>query len=256
MGSDELSGAGSSVDEDLTFRVGGDELRVGSGGRDGDGEEEVGVAADVVEDSRDDVGRVAEEHDGEAVDAGDAELVGGDAADDGNVFGSSLVPVVVQAARGESGKRGQKGARRGGDHGDWGCGPQRSGGEGAGLDRAGVGDGVIDAGVVDAVECLEALVRVGGERVVAVGGAVLDADFGGSERVEARRHLGAGGLGESCCGDEGADTEDGAERGEQGSHGALRDDRERFGEGIASTEHGRRCDVGVMPSSHVRRGLR
>ena len=41
-----------------------------------------------------------------------------------------------------------------------------------------IGDGVGDAGVVDAVECLEALVGVGGERVGAVGGCVLDADFG------------------------------------------------------------------------------
>jgi hypothetical protein len=96
------------------------------------------------------------------------------------VFGSLLVPVVVEAAGRKCGERGAQGAGARRDDGDWGGGAKRSGGERAGLDGAGIGDGVVHAGVVDAVESLEALVGVGGERVGAVGGCVLNTDFGGA----------------------------------------------------------------------------
>ena len=106
MAADELGGSGGGVDEDLAFGVGAGELCGRGGGGDGDREEEVGVAGDVVDDAGDDVGGVVEEHDGLAVDAGDAELVGGDASDDGDVFGSLLVPVVVEAAGRKGGECG------------------------------------------------------------------------------------------------------------------------------------------------------
>ena len=48
-----------------------------------------------------DVRGVAEEDDGLVVDAGDAEVVGGDSPEERYVFGACLVPVVVEPTSGQ-----------------------------------------------------------------------------------------------------------------------------------------------------------
>ena len=180
----ELCGAGGGVNEDLVAGTVGGEVAGGRACGDDDGQQKVGVALDVVEDPDDGVGGVANEHGGLVVDAGDPQLCCGGAADKCDTLVAGLVELVVEPAGLQGGECGGDGAGVGGDDRNRGGLAGGAGGGGAWLEGAVVGDGVVEAGVADPVEGLEALGDVVGERVGAVGVGVLDADFGGFERIE------------------------------------------------------------------------
>jgi len=180
----ELCGTGGGVDEDLVAGTVDGEVVGGGGGGDDDRKEQVGVALDVVEDPDDGVGGVADEHGGLVVDAGDPQLCRSGTADERDTLRARLVEAVVEPARLQGRECGGDRAGVGGDDRDRGGLVDGAGGGGARLQGAVVGDGVVEARMVDAVQCFEALGDVVGERGRAVGVGVLDADFGGFERIE------------------------------------------------------------------------
>ncbi len=189
---------------------------------------------------------------GQVVDTGDAELVGGNATEKGYVTAAGLVPGVVEPAGSQGGEGGVECAGSGGDDRDWLAGGD--GGEGGGvarLDGAVVRDGEAEAGIVDAVQRFEAFIDIVGERVGTVGRGVLESDLGGLQRIESRGDLGARSLGEAGGGDERADTENGAQCGQQCPDWAMTDGCCGLGDCVGETESGRVASV-----THERRRLR
>ena len=216
---------------------------------------ELGHAGDVVDDADDGVRPVADEDRRLVVDAGDAELVGGDPAE----HATRSARLSANSSKRRPVRR--WGARRAGPPGSR---PSRGSTAAAATGwRAGGRRGPSSSTAQNSPACSTPLSRssrccasAGNGWSTSVGlvaegrrlGRVDDAHLGGSESVEALAHLGLGRGCEPGGGHEGPDADDGAERGEQRPSRPAGDRGRRFADQVAERQRRAQPSRSIRPS--------